>query len=578
MALASIKVVFGPKLSKLNEKEQKKEWHHISTLGNVEELNRIASETAGRLTLYYREQIESIDPSQKIQGNNASSDKTGWLKEVCGVRPQSSPDKAIVMVADYVTAWILDGLKPGKEQIRSTESVSQQLWLHVAKSDPTDQENLKKLADVLGSSGGQQKIPLKSKDTSGASNNVQIRYLIGCASVVANGACIYQYQLLNNPLDSELKDLEIFGYVYATPFLSDQKAWQLIVDGRKLVSAKSDKRGTILTRFEDIIKYAQTYVNHHDQSEGPSSITKETANKVAEVLRQQKMFPTSNDMQEELGKAQEKIELSVDVLREEIRENVKMYQTSIDAAHEQIVKESEVNRDAMKKDNEVRYDLAWRKVSGQLKDMETSFKQLIEKRMNDIEKHMQEKIQEVLKIAETAQSQSSQAVTQANQATDNSQQATQQAKKSAVSAQNLVQLGEQQHQQFQLGVKTSETIMKQTVASQQEFYERTFSEMRKKLELDVERAREAAQKSAADAKVSAQASRDSMSNTEDIQRMTKNQLEIQKKETEKTIAVAKEARQHSERAVTDAREAEKQAKRAADAATTALAKVNGMHQ
>jgi hypothetical protein len=309
----SIKAVFGPVLSKLNEKEQKKEWHHISTLGNVEELNRIASETAGRITLYYREQIESIDSSQKIKGINVFSDKIGWLKEVYGVRPESSADKAIVMVADYVTAWIIDGLKPGKDQIISTESVSQQLWLHVAKSDPTNQEHLKKLADVLGSSAGQQKIPLKNKETSGASNNVQVRYLIGCVSVLADDGSVYQYRLLSDSPDRELEDLEIFGYVYPTPFLSDQKAWQLIVDGRKLVSAKSDKHGTILTRFEDIIKYAQTYVSHHDQSEGSSSITKETANQVAEVLRQQKIFVNANDVQEELGKAQEKIEISVDV-------------------------------------------------------------------------------------------------------------------------------------------------------------------------------------------------------------------------------------------------------------------------
>ena len=581
MALARVKAVFGPVLCRLNEKEQRKEWNHISTLGNIEELNRIASETAGLLTLYYREQIESIDPLQKIKGSNGLSDKISWWKQMYDVRPESAEEKAIVMVADYITAWIIDGLKPGKDQIISTESVSQQLWLHVAKSDPIDQGNLAKSSDVLEIlSAGHQKISLKIKHTPGSGNTVriQLRYLIGCASFVRDDGSIYQYRLTNDSSDKELEDLEVFGYVYASPFLSDEKTFRPIVDGRQLVLAKRDKHGTILTRFEDIIEYAQAYVNQNDQHVGGSSITKETAQQVAEVLRQQKIFVDSNDVREELGKVQETIELSVDVLREDIQEKAQFYQLSIDAAHEQIIQESEANRETMKKDNEVRYDQAWKKLNEQLKDMETGLKQLIEKRMNEIEKHMAEKTKEILKIAETGQHQSLQAIAQANQATEMSQQAMQQAKQAASSAQNLVQVGEQQHQEFQSGVKTYEAIVKQTAATQKEFYERSISEMRTKIELDFERAREAVQESAADAKASARAARESISNTQDVQKMTKNQLEIQKKEAEKTIADAKEARQQSERAFAEAREAEKQAKRAADASTAALDRVASMHE
>lgn len=66
---AAIKAVLNPILSKLDGHKQKKEWHNISTLGNIDELGRIASDTAGLLTLYYREQIQLIDPMQKIEGN-----------------------------------------------------------------------------------------------------------------------------------------------------------------------------------------------------------------------------------------------------------------------------------------------------------------------------------------------------------------------------------------------------------------------------------------------------------------------------------------------------------------------------
>ncbi len=38
-------------LSKLDERQQKKEYYNISTFGNIEELGRIASDTASLVTL-----------------------------------------------------------------------------------------------------------------------------------------------------------------------------------------------------------------------------------------------------------------------------------------------------------------------------------------------------------------------------------------------------------------------------------------------------------------------------------------------------------------------------------------------
>ena len=182
-----------------------------------------------------------------------------------------------------------------------------------------------------------------------------------------------------------LNDLELFGYVYVTPFSSDEKALQSIVEGRKLTLAKRDEHGNILTRFEDIIEHAQTYVATNDQHVGKSLIVKETAQQVAEVLRQQKTFVDSNDVQEELSKLRETIELSVDVLREEIEEKTKFYQISIDATHEQIKQEAEDNRQAMKIDNEIRYNNATNKLCETLLDIEKRLERLIETRMNDME-------------------------------------------------------------------------------------------------------------------------------------------------------------------------------------------------
>jgi phage-related protein len=576
----SIKTVLDPVLSKLNRKEQKKEWHNISTLGNIEELRRIASDTAGLVTLYYREQIQCIDSSQKIKGSNVVNDTINSLKHVYDIHPESAEEMAVVMVAEYITAWIIDELKLGKAKIDPTEPLPQQLWLCVARKNPIDQGKMAKLTDSVGLSTGQQKIPLKTKNVLGKEDivPVQLCYLIGCVSVVGNDGSIYQYSVPQNFSDNDLQDLNIFGYVYVTPFSSDEKALQSIVEGRKLNLAKRDQDGNILTRFEDIIEHAQTYAIHNGQHVSKSLITRETANQVAKVLREQKIFADLNDINEELRKAREIIELSVDVLREEIQDKTKFYQTSIDAAHEQIKRESETNRETMKNDNETLYEEARRKLREKLTTMEQRLEQLIETRMNNIEQYIQQKIEQIVTIVETAQAQSLQAIAETNQATQISQEMLKQATQAAASAQNLVQWTEQQRQEFHLGIKKCETTVKETSAAQMELCERTILEIRTNTEHICERARGAVHESAANVKESAQAVQQSVLNMQDIQRMTKNQLEIQRKEIEKATAETRNARQQTERAIAEAREAERQAKRGADAGTVALNKVNSIHE
>ncbi|CAF4833328.1 unnamed protein product, partial [Rotaria sp. Silwood2] len=140
-----------------------------------------------------------------------------------------------------------------------------------------------------------------------------------------------------------------------------------------------------------------------------------------------------------------------------------------------------------------------------------SVEQLIEKCTNDIENRIQEKIEEILKIAEAARTQSIQAVTQANQATKTSQKSAKQATEAAASAQKFAQWAEQRSQEFQSEIKTCETTVKETAAAQKEFYERVISNMRTKIEHDFERTREAANESAASAKDSARIARESIS-------------------------------------------------------------------
>ncbi|CAF1482552.1 unnamed protein product, partial [Rotaria magnacalcarata] len=387
--VGAVKWTFSSVLSKLDEKAQNKEWHNISTLGNIEELGRIASDTAGLLTLYYKEQIQSIDVKGKIKGSNVFNDKIKWIKDVFyDVRPEGSEEMAVVIVAEYVTAWLLDALKSGKKVINPTEPLPQQLWLYVAKTDPIDQGRATKVTDVLGVSSGQQKIPLRIKSDSNKEIivQVQLRYLIGCVTVVGPDGSIHQYPISkDSSKDIELNDLENFGYVYVAPFSSDANDFNSIIHERKLIEANRNQHENIRTRFDDITEHATTYQRQSNEQARQSFITAETAKEVAKVIREKKYFVDPEDVKEKLEKARYDIESNVDNLRDDIKQKTDFYQTSINAAFEQIKNESAVNRETMKKDNQEHYEQIWRKLSEQLKETEGRLEKRIEQRLNDIE-------------------------------------------------------------------------------------------------------------------------------------------------------------------------------------------------
>ena len=231
----------------------------------------------------------------------------------------------------------------------------------------------------------------------------------------------------------------------------------------------------------------------------------------------------------------------------------------------------------MKRDNDARYEQAREEVNQNLKDMEARLTRLIDNRVSAIGKQLQETTERILISAEAAKAQSLQAISEANQATEISQQMVRQASQVTSSTENLVQWAELRGQEFQSAVENCKASIEQRTVAQQEFCERMVLEMRTTLDRDLERARAAVVESAVDAKESAQFAKQSLLNMQDIPRIMKNQLDVHKKEIEKTVAEVKEARQQSETAVAEAREAEKQAKRATTSGATAFEKVNSIH-
>ena len=281
-------------------------------------------------------------------------------------------------------------------------------------------------------------ITIKNMFGKQTSTKVQMQYLIGCVSVIGKDDSVYQYPVPNNPSDSELLNLDIFGYVYIAPFSSDEEALRKIVEGRKLQFAKRDKHSNILTRFEDIIQHAQTIIGVNDhQPAGKSLVTRDTANEVAKILREQNTFVDSKAVKRLLHEAEEKIELDVEVLRQELKEKTGYYQLSIDAAHEQLKQESEENRQAMQKDNEVRYDQALKKLNQHTDEATKRSEKLIEQRMRDIQQQLQEETKKILAIAETAKEHCLKAMAEAQAANETSRQAAENSAQAVNSAEKL---------------------------------------------------------------------------------------------------------------------------------------------
>ena len=541
-------------LSRIDETIQRKEYYNISTLGNIEELGRIATDTASLLTLYYKEQIQSIDTSGKIKAGGIFDGKINWIRELfIDVRPEKKEDLPVIVVAEYITAWVMKALKGGEKDFKEKESLSQQLWFCVAKENIAEQDKSTLLAGICGETAGRQKIPLKISKTSGEniSVHVELRHLIGCVSIVSNDGEIYQYNVANQSSNGNLADLELFGYVYVTPFSNDDQSFQSIIAGRKLVPASRNDTNDIVTKLRDIEQYVQIFQSHADQTR-KSAITTETARQVAQVLREQKSFVDHQDVKSILAKSRQDIEITIDVLREDIQEKTNFYQTSIEATSEKLQKDVAEAHEGLKRENDRRYNDALKKIHEQLKQIEKNLENQIMERMNTIDKQLKTECDQMRTIVKAVKEDSRQALKQAKEAVNASEQSAQHAGQAREDAKRLVESTEQRRQEFQAVMDQCEAKVKQTITEQKEFCEQTINAVRTKIQGDFERTKVSAEQAATNAKESAKL-------TNETQKDTRRQLDLQKEETNTTIAQAKETTKQNVRSATEAKEASKQA-------------------
>jgi hypothetical protein len=542
------------------------EYYNISTLGNYEELGRLATDTASLVTLYYKEQIQSIDTSSKIEGSNIFNDKIKWIKDnFVDVRPEGDKEMPVIIVDEYVTAWIVGTALGGRKNLDLNEPIPQQLWLCVAQVNCVEQGIGKTLTDVLGTTDSRQKIPLKIQNKNGAEClvKVQLRHLIGCPSVVTDQGNIYQYDMSKEPSKKVLAGLNLYGYVYPTPFVKDKDMIQLIIKERNLSKVIHNNGNDILIKLKDIEQYVQPIQNQGNHTR-KSAIAEETARHVAQILREDNAFVDPKDVKTILDESKQEIELCINVLREDIQEKIEFYQTSIDATSEKLQNDFADAQQVLKTDNGKHYSDALKTMNEKFKQIENKLEANATKLFSTIEKQLKIAHDEMRKIVEEAKNDSNQALIQLKEAAQASKLSAEHSKQAHKDVIDLSNATEQRQQEFQIVMARCEANINQTIVELKDSCEQSITAVCIKAQQDLERIKQAAEQSAINAKESSQAAKESARLAQETQ-----------KDRNKIISDSHEITRQNERL---SKEANEQVKQITDTLKVALRKIDEMER
>ena len=573
--LKRLKSTLIPDLSRLNKQKQAKELLSLTTLGNIQELDRIAADTAGLLTLYYREQLTIVASSQRIRNDIATNGMLKWLKDVfIDTHSGSDEEMSVIILADYITGWILDALKAGKGRIRPYEPISQQLWLCVAKYNPIQTNRNSPGAAPMGDGDGQLKIGIKHAitPTKTVIKQVSIRHLIGCASLVSSTGEIYQFRVSNDNKDSGLQDLSVFGYVYVSPFSDEYEVFQQIVDGRRLTAAKHNKDGNLLTRVQDIIEFARIYQNESDERTNEAGLSMETVEKVAQILRDKKYFLDTDTMFEERQRAQVETQVELDVLREEIKQGLVEYQTLLEAAREQLQDESNEAQDRLRRTADKLFQRSVKELNGHMKVIAGHLEKKIDERLNQVDQQMKNKSLEIEKIAEDSRNHSNKARQQATEANKTAQRAAEQAVQALADVKTATKHLEEARVDFEKKADQCAKDARQAIAQSTTTFEKTINDVRQKIEEKAQRTKEAAEQAAAQALESSRLTKESREMTGKAEKTIKEQIDRHKKAEERLLEEVKEIKRQNALLIQEARNAKQEAKRAAEVCAAVLAR------
>lgn len=92
---------------------------------------RIRSSSIGYSKSVDTQQIQSIAASKKIRKPDIFNRAIHWIKDNLIVdRPEEEKQLPVVIVAEYITVWVMDALKGGKKHLESHEPIPQQTVLN----------------------------------------------------------------------------------------------------------------------------------------------------------------------------------------------------------------------------------------------------------------------------------------------------------------------------------------------------------------------------------------------------------------------------------------------------------------
>ncbi|CAF0735650.1 unnamed protein product [Adineta steineri] len=543
-------------VSIIDKTKQNKEYRNISTLGNLQQLQNAATNAAGLLTLYYKEQVELIDIKKKVEGSNKLATFFSWSNKILDGKPD---ENAIVLVAEYAVAWIIDALKEGerkdkdKQKIKNfvrNQPLADQLWLCVARQNLTND----KIKEKLGFEMGKHKIPLKN------GKSIALKFLFGYPTVIIGGLNYQHSSLANESIED---DSIQYTYLYLDPF-TDKDISLSIVKQRELIqlvdqSVKS--RPDILDNvalFREGGETIPTSANY----EGVN--LKETAISLASSMIEQKLVVDPDQLKHTVQKVRSdivhEITLEMNVLREDFNSKANIFQTSIDAAYENITKNFDKCQEDLREAQRVEYQTATRKLVDQMKQSQQHMESLITERTKEMERFLNEKCEQQNVIVHKAEQQSVVAVDSSTKAKESSLISEQAAKQSSAHAQKLVESTEQRKQEMQRAIDDNSKRLEKTIAEQKETYERSFNELKNSARLEMERMREEIERLTKKASESAKASDKSASDARTTQQNANEQIKRIKDENKTLLKEIKEARGATEKAAADAREAEKHAR------------------
>jgi ankyrin repeat protein len=517
-------------ISHLDKSRQKQEVRNITTLGNVEELDKAASNAAGLLTLYYHSQINAIDMRTKIK----------------------SKENPVVLAAEYAITWMIDALKAG--EFVPGLPLADQLWFSVASRNPFDK---KTIANRLGFGGpGAVTISLK------VGVSVTLKNFYGCVAVAAENGSIYSVEA--DPADKQ--DMTIYGMTYLSAFANASMVDKILRKRQLKLGASNERSAVVPSQLVEQISAFQTSAEV-DQVTGAVSLSssgsvtayevkdidqKYTAHSIAAELRQDGAIISEQQVRDLLAQQRSEMEVmyesSIAEVKDEAQEKANYYQATADAAAEQAAKDlATLRKDAetYKRQLQDTYAAALREQTAELmrrqdillqqqKEMFTEKEEKLTATVNELQKVLESTVKLLSDRLESttneALAKASKAVASSNEAVALSQSLQTKTNETLVQTGLLVESAETKINEAKAMIESTARTAEAAINEAKATNAAALTKLQTKYTADLEKIRTAAEASSAAAKESAAAARETSNASKEATRANKDQLALLQKE------------------------------------------------